>query len=226
MGTLYLVRHGQASFGADDYDQLSALGRRQAERLGAWWRERHGADFRFDAVLTGTLHRQIQTWEEMAAGAGWSDVPQVRWPGLNEYDGHAVLQALDPDFDFTVDSPDRRRDYFRALRRGLAAWMRAETRPEGMPSYADFVHGVVGALAHVRTHFSGNVALVASGGPITTAVGHVLSVPAETTIEMNLFYRNSAVTEMTFTPKRLNLLSYNALPHLQAPAYRDWVTFA
>ncbi|NDC60964.1 MAG: histidine phosphatase family protein, partial [Betaproteobacteria bacterium] len=25
MGTLYLVRHGQASFGADDYDQLSPL---------------------------------------------------------------------------------------------------------------------------------------------------------------------------------------------------------
>ncbi len=27
MGHLYLVRHGQASFGADDYDQLSDLGR-------------------------------------------------------------------------------------------------------------------------------------------------------------------------------------------------------
>jgi broad specificity phosphatase PhoE len=226
MGTLYLVRHGQASFGADDYDQLSVLGRRQARRLGAYWRERHGAAFRFDAVLTGTLQRQIQTWEEMAAGAGWSGVPHVSWPGLNEYDGHAVLRALDPDFDFTVDSPERRRDYFRALRRGLTAWMRAQTRPDGMPSYADFVHGVVGALAHVRTHFSGNVALVASGGPITTAVGHVLSVPPEATIEMNLFYRNSAVTEMTFTPKRFNLLSYNALPHLDAGAYRDWVTFA
>ena len=34
MGTLYLVRHGQASFGADDYDQLSPLGHQQALRLG------------------------------------------------------------------------------------------------------------------------------------------------------------------------------------------------
>ncbi len=40
MGTLYLVRHGQASFGADDYDQLSARGMEQAERLGQYWRER------------------------------------------------------------------------------------------------------------------------------------------------------------------------------------------
>ena len=32
MGTLYLVRHGQASFGSDHYDQLSELGRRQPPR--------------------------------------------------------------------------------------------------------------------------------------------------------------------------------------------------
>ena len=42
MGTLYLVRHGQASFGTDDYDLLSELGVRQCERLGEWFRE-HGA---------------------------------------------------------------------------------------------------------------------------------------------------------------------------------------
>jgi broad specificity phosphatase PhoE len=37
MGTLYLVRHGQASFGADDYDQLSELGG-AGVRLGEHWR--------------------------------------------------------------------------------------------------------------------------------------------------------------------------------------------
>ena len=52
MGTLYLVRHGQASFGADDYDQLSPLGLQQAQRLGAHWLA-HGQ--RFDTVLMGTL---------------------------------------------------------------------------------------------------------------------------------------------------------------------------
>ena len=54
MGTLYLVRHGQASFGADDYDQLSDLGRRQSVRLGQYLRERYGDGLRFNAVLTGT----------------------------------------------------------------------------------------------------------------------------------------------------------------------------
>ena len=41
-GTLYLVRHGQASFGADDYDQLSDLGHKQSVRLGEYFaQERH-----------------------------------------------------------------------------------------------------------------------------------------------------------------------------------------
>ncbi|WP_137896486.1 phosphoglycerate mutase family protein, partial [Ramlibacter sp. 2FC] len=65
MGTLYLVRHGQASFGADDYDQLSELGQRQSLRLGEYFRSR---GLVFDAVLTGTLRRQVQTWEGIAQG--------------------------------------------------------------------------------------------------------------------------------------------------------------
>ena len=67
MGTLYLVRHGQASFGADDYDQLSELGQRQSVRLGEYLASR---DITFDAVYTGTLRRQVQTWEGIALGMG------------------------------------------------------------------------------------------------------------------------------------------------------------
>jgi len=33
MPVVYLIRHGQASFGAQDYDVLSATGHRQAEVL-------------------------------------------------------------------------------------------------------------------------------------------------------------------------------------------------
>ncbi|HMT18153.1 MAG TPA: phosphoglycerate mutase family protein, partial [Ottowia sp.] len=97
MGTLYLVRHGQASFGTDHYDQLSELGRRQSLRLGQYWRERSGAELAFDAVLTGTLARQVQTWQGIAEGAQLTGVPCVEWPGLNEYDSHAVISAVHPD---------------------------------------------------------------------------------------------------------------------------------
>ena len=98
--------------------------------------------------------------------------------------------------------------------------------PKGMPSYPEFQHGVTSALEHVRKHCEGNVLIVSSGGPISTAVGHVLGTMPETTIELNMRIRNSAVTEFVYTPKRHSLLSFNALPHLTDPALADWITYS
>ena len=222
MGTLYLVRHGQASFGADDYDQLSALGRRQSVRLGEYLRSK---GLIFDAVLTGTLRRHAQTWDGIAEGAAL-DLKPLLWPGLNEYDSHAVIEAVHPMPLQKPDTPEGYRHHFRLLRDGLAQWMAGVVSPRGMPSYLDFVHGITSALDHVRREHTGNVLLVSSGGPIATAVGHILGTPPETTIELNMRIRNSALTEFAFTPKRHMLLTYNTLPHLDHPDYADWVSYA
>jgi len=222
MGTLYLVRHGQASFGAADYDQLSELGRQQSERLGRYWRER---GLTFDAVLTGTLRRHAQTWEGIAQGAGYASEVQAL-AGLNEYDSEAVIAAIHPQPLPKPDTPELYRHHFRLLRDGLRQWMNGVVSPRGMPSYNDFLAGVTGALDHVRKNHEGNVLIVSSGGPIATAVGHVLGTTPETTIELNLRIRNSAVSEFTYNPKRHSLLSFNTLPHLDPPELAHWITYA
>ena len=223
MGTLYLVRHGQASFGADDYDQLSDLGQRQSVRLGEYLASR---GVTFDAVYTGTLRRQVQTWAGIAEGAGGLALEPVLWPGLNEYDSHAVIGAIYPLPLKKPDTPELYRHHFRLLRDGLAQWMAGVVSPKGMPTYEEFVHGVTSALDHIRKSHTGNVLLVSSGGPIATAVGHILGTPPEKTIELNMRIRNSALTEFAFNPKRHMLLTYNTLPHLDHADYRDWVTYA
>ena len=226
MGTLHLVRHGQASFGADDYDRLSDLGQRQARRLGEYLRARAGGEPPpYQAVLMGTLRRHAQTWEALAEGAGLALQPLV-WPGLDEYDSHAVITAVHPNPLPKPDTPETYRQHFRLLRDGLRQWMDGVVSPRGMPSYREFADGVAGALDHVRRHFDGEVLLVSSGGPISTAVGQVLGTAPETTIELNMRIRNSALTEFAFTPKRHMLVTYNTLPHLDHPDYRDWVTYA
>ena len=222
MGTLYLVRHGQASFGAADYDNLSDLGQRQSQRLGEYFAAK---GLQFDAVLTGTLKRHAQTWAGIAQGAGLKLEPLL-WPGLNEYDSEAVIKTIHSTPLEKPDTPELYRHHFRLLRDGLTQWMNGVVSPQGMPSYDDFVHGVSSALDHVRRHHTGNVLIVSSGGPISTAVGHVLGTSPETTIELNLRIRNSAVTEFAFTPKRHVLLTFNTLAHLDAPQYADWITFA
>jgi broad specificity phosphatase PhoE len=221
MGTLYLVRHGQASFGADNYDQLSDLGARQCHQLGRYFASKGR---RFEAVITGTLQRQIQSQQAIAAGLG-QDAEALRLPGLNEYDSHAVISAVHPQPLARPDTPELYRHHFRLLRQGLSAWMAGQTQPAGMPSYADFVAGVSAAMDHVRRHCEGEVLMVSSGGPISTAVGAVLGVTPEVTVDLNMRIRNSALTEFHFNPKRHALVTYNTLPHLDADEFVDWVTF-
>ena len=222
MGTLYLVRHGQASFGADDYDLLSSVGHRQSVRLGEYFAHKGVA---FEAAISGTLLRHSQTHAGICKGAG-IQLEALAWPGLNEYDSAAVIAAIHPEKLPRPDTPERYRHHFRLLRNGLTQWMNGAVSPAGMPHYTDFVGGVRAALDHVRTTFSGNVLLVSSGGPIATAVGHILGAPAEATIELNMRIRNSALTEFVFNPKRYSLLTFNTLPHLDAPHYADWQTYA
>ena len=222
MGTLYLVRHGQASFGADDYDNLSALGRQQSVRLGEYWRNR---GMTFDAVLVGTLKRHAQTLDGLLEGLGTTARP-IQWPGLNEYDSAAVIATIHPKPLEKPDTPELYRHHFRLLRDALTQWMNGVTSPKGMPSYVDFQKGVTSALDHVRTQCDGNVLLVSSGGPISTAVGHVLGTTPETTIELNLRIRNASITEFAFTPKRHMLVTYNTLPHLDHADHASWITYS
>ena len=151
MGTLYLVRHGQASFGEDDYDRLSPLGHRQAQQLGRYLGERFAREgVQIETVLMGSLRRHRETWEGLASGASWSHQPEV-WPELNEYDSEALIAAIHPEPLAKPDTPELYRQHFRLLRDALKAWMDGRTQPQGMPSYAQFVDGIEQALAHVRT---------------------------------------------------------------------------
>ena len=222
MGTLYLVRHGQASFGADDYDVLSPLGLQQATRLGEYFKSR---GITFDAAMTGTLKRQTSTFEGICGGMGAAHAA-LQWPGLNEYDSHAVIATVHAGKLEKPTTSEQYRHHFRLLKDGLTQWMNGVVSPQGMPSYNDFVLGVTSALDHVRKTHTGNVLLVSSGGPISTAVGHILGCSPEATIELNLRIRNASVTEFAFTPKRHMLVTYNTLPHLDAPEHASWVTYA
>ena len=223
MGMLYLVRHGQASFGAANYDQLSELGHKQCVRLGEYFKAK---GLHFDAMLRGSLKRQEQSLAGVMEGLHQPSAPVSSvWPALNEYDSTAVLRTVQAHALPAPNSTDEYRNHFRLLRQGLTRWTAGEITPEGMPTFNDFKSGIVAALDHVRNSHSANVLMVSSGGPIATAVTHVLGAPSEVLIDLNMRIRNSAVTEFSFTPKRHQLHSFNNLPHLDGEAWADWVTY-
>jgi broad specificity phosphatase PhoE len=225
MGNLYLIRHGQASFGADDYDQLSDLGHRQSVLLGQYFAEKK---MQFEAVYTGALKRHAQTEQGIRQGMASAEptcASQIR-PALNEYDAQAVITAIAPHPLDPPSTPELYREHFRMLRDGLTQWMNGVISPKGMPSYEVFAEGIGDTLTHIRQHHTGNVLVVSSGGPISTAVGQLLLSPPETTIELNYRIRNSSITELVFNPKRYTLHTYNGLPHLEHADHAALVTYA
>ena len=224
MATIYLIRHGQASLGAADYDNLSPLGAQQANQLGKYLAHKGIAP---PAVFIGSLRRHTQTWAGIAQGMGGTGLPapQVR-PGLNEYNSDAIIRAVAPEESTRPDTPDATRAHFRRLRTGLQQWAGGAATPQGMLPYRDFAQGVSDVLADVRESCSGDVFVVSSGGPIATAVALTLGASPEAFIELNMRIRNTAVTELHYTSKRHSLHTFNTLPHLDAAEFSGWVTYA
>jgi broad specificity phosphatase PhoE len=225
MGQLFLVRHGQASLGSHDYDQLSDLGQRQAERLGHYWRERGQ---QFDAVVIGGLRRHAQTWAAIAKGADYSHEALIR-PALNEYDSAALIQCIHDEVLTPPENAAEVKHHFRLLREALQAWVEARIQPKGMPLYAEFSAGIESVLNEVMRHYShpeAKILLVSSGGPIATAVTQTMRAPAAEFIELNLRIRNTAVTELYYNAKRHALQTYNNLSHLDEDQYKSWRTYA
>jgi broad specificity phosphatase PhoE len=230
MGTLYLVRHGQAAFGTDQYDRLTDTGFAQARLLGSYFARRR---IRFDAVFTGTLRRQTETAQAIFEGHGLGAPPmQEAFPGLDEYKPEAIMMALTGTFPAPALAAARRdplvvREHFRVLREALLAWAEDRTQPEGMPAWQAFQDGAVAALVEARQRFpDGNVLIVSSGGPIAAVVAATLNAPPATAVELNLRIRNSSLTEFAATPRRHSLVSFNGLPHLDTDPDASLVTYA
>ncbi|MGA2708994.1 MAG: histidine phosphatase family protein [Steroidobacteraceae bacterium] len=246
MGTIYLVRHAQAAFGTDDYDRLTQIGFAQGRLLGAYFAARH---VRFDAVYTGTLRRHAETarslLERDSARDGTSrgcepgdNEPRDRGPpvecvsGLDEYKPDALMRAYMGGSSAAMpvavrSDPERMREHFRRLREALLAWTEDRIQPAGMPAWRAFQDGAVAALVEARRRFAdGNVLVVSSGGPIAAIVAAALEAPAPTAIELNLRIRNSSVTEFTMSARRHQLLTFNALPHLDTQADQALTTYA
>jgi len=230
MGTIYLVRHGQAAFGTEDYDRLTEIGYRQARLLGEYFAVR---ELRFAAIYTGTLRRQIETVRGILDGGPTvgDGASLVRLPGLDEYKAEALIEAfmgdcLAPVPIATRDDPALAREHFRRLREALLAWSEGRILPLGMPDWRRFQAAAVEALVEARRHSGGNVLIVSSGGPIAAIVAAALESPPQIAVELNLRIRNSAVTEFTMSARRHQLLSFNALPHLEAQADAALMTYA
>jgi broad specificity phosphatase PhoE len=212
MGVLLLVRHGQASLGAAEYDQLSELGVRQAEILGA---RLAGTDLPVDRVACGTLARQRDTAWPVLAALRREASGLVTDGRLDEYDHVGVMAQHTPEITFagsTADGESGRR-LQSALEEAIGRWM------SGGDGYAEshdaFVSRAVGAVGDL-TAAPGNTIAVTSGGVIAAACVQALGLPAGRWPALARLIVNSSITKMVSGASGTHLVTFNDHAHLES----------
>ena len=215
--SLLVVRHGQASAGSDDYDQLSERGEQQCLRLGQWLAATGQV---FDAVTMGDMRRHRQTFEAIRFGYAEhpSRLPEAEVDhGLDEFDHRAVFDG------FALGNPQHpavlggRQVGLQALgamiHAALSAWSQDEL--SGVPeSWSAFGERVRLAGLRLARHGQQNQLVLTSGGVISRLAQAALGASDRAAVDLNVSLRNSGLCEFHARPYGLALGSWNALPHL------------
>lgn len=212
MGVVLLVRHGQASFGTDDYDVLSPTGWEQGRLLGAWLRDQGVTPGR---IVRGDMRRHRETAEAMVAGAGWDGLKTYVDDGWDEFDAFGIVAAYP---DLPPGELDRRA-FQRVFELATARWTSGNL-DGAAESYADFCGRVRGALDAATGTEEGPTVVVSSGGPIAVAAADLVDPDADAETHARLWQRfntvvvNSSVSRVIVGATGTRLLSYNEHSHL------------
>lgn len=235
MGSIYLIRHGQASFGADDYDVLSPIGVRQAEVLGAHLAQ---LGLKLDHCYSGDLRRQQHTAQAAlaqfdAAGIG-SPAIQID-PAFNEFDADAVIRTLLPDLlpeepealHIMRNGAQNRAEFQRLFSKLVLRWVSGEHDKPELQSWQAFLEQVSGGLERVlaRAGSKENIAVFTSGGTITALLHQVTGIPAEHAFALNWQIVNTSLNRLKFRGSEVALASFNSHVHLELLKAPELITY-
>jgi len=229
MSTLIMVRHGQASFGAADYDNLSLLGIEQSKALGTFWA---GRGLRLDEVFSGEQQRQVHTLRlvQEAYGKRGLGFPEPRvLEAFNEYDADAIIHRFLPRLletepavregmeRFTREgprSPEGKRAFQGVFETVMDRWLGGDGDAVGVESWHGFRGRVLGGLRAVveATPSGKTVAVFTSGGPISAVLQHALGTPDRVALDLGWIIKNGSLTEFRFSGDRFTLVGFNATP--------------
>jgi len=235
VGSIYLIRHGQASFGCDDYDVLSSVGMRQSEALGAHLVQ---LGVQFDRCLAGDLRRQQDTARltlETMRGAGVA-VPDVETDAaFNEFDADAVIRALLPDLlpqepealNVLRNAREHRAEFQRLFALIVQRWHGGQHDRDGIESWAAFVQRTGDGLGRVleRAAAGDNIAIFTSGGTIAALLHRITGVSPSQAFALNWQIINTSLSQLKFRGSEVTLASFNSQAHVRLLRVPDLVTW-
>ena len=220
MANLLIVRHGQASFGAENYDQLSPLGQRQADLTGEFLRK---MDTRFSAAYSGDLSRQRETGERVLDQL--EQAPElIIDPRFNEVQTDEQIEVMMPllverdarfaDLVAAMDTDTK--SFQKIIETVFNYWVSPECDVSGIQSWKDYHGGVVSAFENAMASAASgtDTAIFTSGGTIATIVGHVLKLTSDRVYEFYEPVFNCSITRIIFNSRKCSLSTFNDVGHL------------
>ena len=224
MARLYLVRHAQASFGAENYDKLSELGLKQSTYIPA-----HFSD---DPTVSRALYRGDMLRHKETADYSFTGMTPIIHAGLNEFDHMNVLTVYQPDInnkekmmEIVMNQKDPKQYIEDEFRNAIVRWMTEEGTTSYNETFRDFKARITAAIQEIistaRKEKQKEVIAVTSGGVISLYMTILMDMPLERMIEMNQHIANTSVTSLLFNDKKTTLSYYNNFSHLP----KDMVTF-
>ncbi|MBC3873332.1 histidine phosphatase family protein [Undibacterium flavidum] len=235
MRHIYLIRHGQASFDADDYDQLSPLGEEQSRLLGDWFKQ---SGQQLDRVVMGGNRRHYQTAQQCLQQFrnSPSDFPETDWivdPGFDEFDHQEVLLRSHPEFaDFRAlklsinHHPHPRRAFQNMFTAAVNRWIGGE-HDDYSESWVQFQRRCRLALLRLieGSDEQENYWIFTSGGIISALLQDVLGISDQRIFDLNASLVNSGFSKLRMGNSRISLNYLNSSAHLEIHQRADLVSY-
>lgn len=212
-----LVRHGQASFGSQNYDNLSEMGCVQSKLLGDSLRQ---IGVQYDVVFTGGLQRHDQTRAMMGAfGVASQEMIDSQF---TEIDSEALLMAAEKVNPKLARMKNNRADLGFVFKETLSLW--ADGTIIGGETWEEYNQRVQKSL-NGAMRAGNSVLVVTSGGVIASAAAFALGLSASKQIDLFLRIYNSSVTTLVQTENGLLIETLNSMPHMSHPDMADKLTY-
>ena len=239
MSAIYLIRHGQASFGKADYDQLSKKGAMQSQLLGKCWQSLPAPEH----IFSGDLLRHEQTLENFLLGYQGNKLARTLHSGFNEFNHVEVLTGYDAQWKNFADKVAKTNQLANAnqvfqaeFSLAIKRWVGGAYDSDYIESWPQFKKRCITALQDVinqksmskktltNAKQSNDICIFTSGGTISVLVQHILGLSDQNTLAIIQQLRNTGVTKLLFSKKNVSIDYFNNYSHLTQGG-ADWVTF-
>ncbi len=235
MSVLYMVRHGQASFGRENYDRLSKRGVEQARIVGDYFIR---TGLRFDAVYSGAIERQRRTAVEIISLFNEKGVPMSElnvMKEFNEYDSKGIitsqiLEILEDDWTLAGELEKiytDRKSFQIIFEKAMMRWVTGKHDKPDVEHWAQVKQRVRSGLDRVMADNGRNkkLLIIASGGTISAAVQYALGVNDYETMKLCWQIVNSSITKFMYDDEKITLAGFNCTAHLEMLNDRDMLTY-